>query len=295
MAEKRRILHKLRITEISAVDNPCQEHARMVIMKRAPIERVVTKAQRRLRIAGRLAILKSNIQELNKDASNIEGQIHVPTFIVGPRRRKKKLRDRVNLLKEQVIKFNPHHGQGGRFASSSGGGGSSNSTGIAKPSEPESLVSTHGKILIAATIAIAAGAAALWIANPIIAATISKFVLEASAGALLGREINKVMEHPVDTKLPENMSTSAEKLTKVMAEAHKVNGEQARKKVIDAVDQLIKLREAQLSDGSATQIFFNGTKSPRVSPIAAKAASTKSDFVIDRLKMLLNTLKTSKV
>jgi len=31
---KRRILHKIKLTEISAVDRPCQEHARMVIMKR---------------------------------------------------------------------------------------------------------------------------------------------------------------------------------------------------------------------------------------------------------------------
>jgi hypothetical protein len=31
---KRRILHKINLTEISAVDNPAQEHARMVIMKR---------------------------------------------------------------------------------------------------------------------------------------------------------------------------------------------------------------------------------------------------------------------
>lgn len=32
---KRRILHKIQLTEISAVDRPCQEHAKMTIMKRA--------------------------------------------------------------------------------------------------------------------------------------------------------------------------------------------------------------------------------------------------------------------
>lgn len=32
---KRRILHKIKLTEISAVDRPCQEHAKMTIMKRA--------------------------------------------------------------------------------------------------------------------------------------------------------------------------------------------------------------------------------------------------------------------
>ena len=36
MARKRRILEKIGIAEISAVDHPCQEHARVAIMKRAP-------------------------------------------------------------------------------------------------------------------------------------------------------------------------------------------------------------------------------------------------------------------
>lgn len=35
---KKRILHKLKITEISGVDNPCQEHARMTIMKRVELD-----------------------------------------------------------------------------------------------------------------------------------------------------------------------------------------------------------------------------------------------------------------
>ena len=35
MPEQRRIIRKLKITEISGVDNPCQEGARMTIMKRA--------------------------------------------------------------------------------------------------------------------------------------------------------------------------------------------------------------------------------------------------------------------
>ena len=35
---KRRVLTKLRLTEISAVDRPCQEHARVAIMKRNTTE-----------------------------------------------------------------------------------------------------------------------------------------------------------------------------------------------------------------------------------------------------------------
>ena len=36
MAQKRRVLEKLKLTEISGVDRPCQEGARVAIMKRAP-------------------------------------------------------------------------------------------------------------------------------------------------------------------------------------------------------------------------------------------------------------------
>src|SRR5437868_55860 len=42
--QRRRILHELSIGKIAAVDRPCQEHARMTLMKRADNEDDVDKA-----------------------------------------------------------------------------------------------------------------------------------------------------------------------------------------------------------------------------------------------------------
>ena len=43
---KKRILHKIKIHEISAVDAPAQEHARMIIMKRADDTEIVPPPRR---------------------------------------------------------------------------------------------------------------------------------------------------------------------------------------------------------------------------------------------------------
>src|SRR5262249_52882773 len=55
---KRRILHKIKLEEISGVDRPCQEGARMTIMKRADDD--VTLLQERV------AVLKSKVNALTK-------------------------------------------------------------------------------------------------------------------------------------------------------------------------------------------------------------------------------------
>jgi hypothetical protein len=54
---KRRILHKLKLTEISAVDRPCQEGARMMIMKSAPRNKVEE-------LGGRVAKVKQQVKEI---------------------------------------------------------------------------------------------------------------------------------------------------------------------------------------------------------------------------------------
>ena len=111
---KRRILHKLKITEVSAVDRPCMEHARMVIMKR-----------------------DVSVDDVNKEASNVEGTLHNDTYMRSKHKRRRfverKLRgmkigvgpltkeERLELLKSKIDVLekagNPYHGQHGYFAS----------------------------------------------------------------------------------------------------------------------------------------------------------------------------------
>jgi len=132
MTEKKRILHKLRITEISAVDNPCQEHARMVIMKRADIEKDGSNSDsvndilvgRKKKIAARIETLKDNMLKFQKDldggvgagAGNIEGPTHIATYLGGRvslggkgRRGKKFLRG-MQSLKKGGPGSGPHQG-----------------------------------------------------------------------------------------------------------------------------------------------------------------------------------------
>lgn len=60
---KRRVLHKLKITDISSVDFPCQEHARMVIMKRAPAgeARTLALGARLLKLQDSADLLKAQL------------------------------------------------------------------------------------------------------------------------------------------------------------------------------------------------------------------------------------------
>src|ERR1700693_3443124 len=97
MAEKRRILHKLKINEISCVDSPAQEHARMIIMKRADIEKDAT------------------------SAGNIEGALHVDGYL--GTRRKKRLSRRLARLQTSISGLTKASVDHGRFSVRAGGGG----------------------------------------------------------------------------------------------------------------------------------------------------------------------------
>ena len=65
---KRRILHKLKLTEISAVDRPCQEGARMTIMKRAPEQGTPTALE------NRVSVLAKKAEEMSQRALLLRAQ-----------------------------------------------------------------------------------------------------------------------------------------------------------------------------------------------------------------------------
>src|ERR1043166_4325142 len=91
---KRRVLRKLHITEISAVDNPCQEHARMMIMKRAPIPKTQTRSMRLAKLQANMTLLKADIF----------GALDVAAGLAGG-------------LGGKGKKGNPYHDEKGRFSS----------------------------------------------------------------------------------------------------------------------------------------------------------------------------------
>lgn len=63
---KRRILDELRLTEISGVDKPCQEGARVAIMKRADDGMDANLSH----IEYRIATINNTVQDLEKDWSD---------------------------------------------------------------------------------------------------------------------------------------------------------------------------------------------------------------------------------
>lgn len=68
MADKRRILRKIKITEISGVDNPCQEGARMTIMKRADDQ--IPNESETVSLSARLTLLKSRAMLLQLNVND---------------------------------------------------------------------------------------------------------------------------------------------------------------------------------------------------------------------------------
>lgn len=62
MSNKRRILHALKITEISGVYRPCQEDAKVVLLKSVPDdeERVLALRKRVLAIRSTVVALRAN-------------------------------------------------------------------------------------------------------------------------------------------------------------------------------------------------------------------------------------------
>jgi hypothetical protein len=70
----RRILEKLNITEISGVDRPCQEHARVTIMKRAPGDEDTSGVTARIaKLAARVDELSDDIEKYDENQARDEG------------------------------------------------------------------------------------------------------------------------------------------------------------------------------------------------------------------------------